>query len=205
MMMNKDLLNKLDMMIPNPKCELNYHHDYELLIAIVLSAQSTDKRVNMATDILFKKYDIYTLSTDNISDIENIIRPIGTYKKKAQYIQEIAKHIVNDYQGIVPNNREYLESLPGVGHKTCNVFLANIYHVPAIAVDTHVKRISQRLGLTKSNDVLKIEHKLMKLLPKEEWSRRHHQLVLFGRYICKAIKPDCEKCLIKEYCKYQKK
>src|SRR5574344_813318 len=204
-MMNKDLLNKLDIMIPNPKCELNYQKDYELLIAIVLSAQSTDKRVNMVTQVLFNKYNIYSLNKANIKDIEDIIKPVGTYRRKAHYIKEIVKHIVEDYNGVVPNNRLYLESLPGIGHKTCNVFLANIYDVPAIAVDTHVKRISQRLGLIKSDDVLKIEHKLMKLLPKDEWSRRHHQLVLFGRYICKAIKPDCDNCLIKDYCKYQKK
>ena len=189
-------------MMPDARCELNYTKDYELLIATVLSAQSTDKRVNMVTKDLFSKFDINTLANANIVDIEKIIKPVGTFKRKAIYIIEIAKSLVNDYNGIVPNNRKYLESLPGVGRKTCNVVLSNIYNVPAIAVDTHVSRVSKRLNLAKETDEVDIiEKKLMRKFPKEKWSRLHHQLVLFGRYICKAKNPDCNNCLFKEQCK----
>jgi endonuclease III len=205
MMKNKIILNKLDIMIPDPHCELNYTKDYELLIAVVLSAQTLDARVNQVTNILWHKYDIYSLAKANTGDIEQIIKPVGTYHVKAKYIISIANKLVNDYDGMVPNNREYIESLPGVGHKTCNVFLSNIYHVPAIAVDTHVSRVSIRLGWAKKNDDVKIiENKLMKIIPKSEWGRRHHQLVLFGRYICKAKKPDCDICLLNDVCKYKK-
>ena len=205
MMESKDLLNKLDLMIPNPKCELNYEKYYELLLATVLSAQCTDKRVNMVTKVLFSKYDIFTLSKANIKDIMDIIMPVGTFRRKAEYIIEISKKLVNDYNGKVPNNRKYLESLPGVGRKTCNVVLSNIYDEPAIAVDTHVERVSKRLNLARKNDdVLTVEKKLMKKLPKDKWSRTHHQLVLFGRYICKSRNPECEKCLLKLECKYYK-
>ena len=200
------LLEKLNIMIPNPRCELEYSYDYELLIATVLSAQCTDARVNKVTKILFDKYDIFTLSKVNISDIEKIIYSCGNYKKKSIYIINIATSLVKDYNGKVPNNREYLEKLPGVGRKTANVVLSNLYDVPAIAVDTHVNRVSKRLGLAKNSDnVLIVEQKLMKKIPKQFWSRTHQQLVLFGRYTCKSLNPECSKCLLKEYCKYYKK
>ena len=205
-MNNNIILNKLDEMIPNPKCELEYTKDYELLIATILSAQCTDKRVNMVTNELWKKYDIFSLAQADIKEIEKIIKPCGTHIRKAQYLKEVANKLVSDYNGIVPNDREYIENLPGVGHKTCNVVLSNIYNVPAMAVDTHVTRVSKRLGLVNKNDnVDKIEEKLMKKIPKDEWIRRHHQLVLFGRYTCKAINPNCSDCLLKDYCKYYKK
>ena len=194
----------LDKMIPNPKCELNYNKDYELLIAVVLSAQTTDKRVNMVTNDLFNKYDIYTLAQAQEKDIIDIIRPVGTFKRKSYYIIEIAKRLVADYKGIVPNDRKYLESLPGVGRKSANVVLSNLFDVPAIAVDTHVTRVSKRLGIAKENDdVYTIEKKLMKLIPKDKWSRSHHQMVLFGRYICKSRNPMCDRCLFLE-CKNRK-
>lgn len=156
--MKCDLLEKLDIMIPDPKCELNYNKDYELLIATVLSAQCTDARVNMVTKELFSKYDIYSLAAANINDIKKIIKSVGTYTRKSEYIIEIAKRLVNDYNGKVPNDRKYLESLPGVGRKTCNVVLSNIYDVPTIAVDTHVERVSKRLNLVRQNDdVIKVE------------------------------------------------
>lgn len=200
------ILNKLDIMIPNPKCELNYEKDYELLIATVLSAQCTDSRVNKVTEILFKKYDLLKLSKAKEKNIEKIIYSCGNYTKKSKYIIEISKSLIKDYKGKVPNDRSYLESLPGVGRKTTNVVLSNIFDVPAIAVDTHVERISKRLSLAKENDnVLEVEKKLMKKIPKNKWIRTHHQLVLFGRYICKSVKPECDKCLLKEYCKYYKK
>lgn len=201
--MKCDLLEKLDIMIPDPKCELNYNKDYELLIATVLSAQCTDARVNMVTKELFSKYDIYSLAAANINDIKKIIKSVGTYTRKSEYIIEIAKRLVNDYNGKVPNDRKYLESLPGVGRKTCNVVLSNIYDVPTIAVDTHVERVSKILNLVRQNDgVIKVENKLMKKIPKNKWSRFHHQMVLFGRYICKSKNPDCENCLLNNECKY---
>ena len=201
--MKCDLLEKLDIMIPDPKCELNYNKDYELLIATVLSAQCTDARVNMVTKELFSKYDIYSLAAANINDIKKIIKSVGNYTRKSEYIIEIAKRLVNDYNGKVPNDRKYLESLPGVGRKTCNVVLSNIYDVPTIAVDTHVERVSKRLNLVRQNDdVIKVENKLMKKIPKNKWSRFHHQMVLFGRYICKSKNPDCENCLLNNECKY---
>ena len=198
-----NILTYLDWLYPDPKCELEYSKDYELLLATVLSAQTTDKRVNMVTKVLFSKYpSIKELSEASISDIENIIREIGTFRKKSIYIHEITKKLYDDGYDYIPNDRKYIESLPGVGHKTANVFLSNIYNEPAIAVDTHVARVSKRLGLAKEeDDVNKIEKKLMKKVPKDRWSKTHHQLVLFGRYKCKAINPECDNCKIKEYCK----
>lgn len=200
---SKKILNNLDILFPDASCELNYNKDYELLIATILSAQSTDKRVNSVTSILFSKYDIFSLKNANLKDIEKIIYPVGTYHRKAEYIKLVAKELVEKYNGIVPNDRVFLESLPGVGRKTCNVVLSNIYNVPAIAVDTHVKRVAKRLGITNEQDVLKIENDLMKFFPKNKWSRVHHQLVLFGRYICKSQNPDCKNCPF-DNCLYRK-
>ena len=204
MMMN-NILDNLDIMVKDVVCELNYSKDYELLIAIVLSAQCTDKRVNEVTKVLFSKYDIFSLANANIKDIKSIIKPCGMSDKKSQFIKTIAVSLVNSYNGSVPNNREYLESLPGVGHKTCNVFLAEYYKEDTIAVDTHVKRVATRLNLVKESDsVLQVEKKLENLVPKNKWSRFHLQMVLFGRYTCKAIKPECQNCLNKNICKYYK-
>ena len=193
----------LDELFPNPKCELNYEKDYELLIAVMLSAQTTDKRVNMVTEILFKKYDsLEKLALASIDDIRDIIRPIGTFNKKAQNIINISNKLLNEKNGVVPNDRNYLESLDGVGRKTTNVVLSNLYNVPCIAVDTHVSRVSKRLGLAKQDDdVLIIEKKLNKKIPQDKLNRLHHQLVLFGRYYCKAQKPSCDNCKLKDICK----
>lgn len=201
--MNKEIFEYLDFLIPEPKCELNYSNDYELLIATMLSAQTTDKKVNDATKILFDKYPtLKDLSTANVEDVKQIIKPIGTYNKKALNVIEISKRLYNEQNGIVPNNREYLESLPGVGRKTTNVVLSNLFNVPCIAVDTHVKRVSERLGISKkTDDVYQVEKKLNEKIPKEKLCRLHHQLVLFGRYYCKAIKPNCSECKIRKYCK----
>ena len=198
------LLNYLDELYPDARCELNYDKPYELLIATVLSAQCTDKRVNEATKILWQKYDLTSLSEAPRKEVEKIIYPLGSYTKKTFYIQEIARRLLKDYQGAVPNDRAYLESLPGVGRKTCNVVLSNIFDEPSIAVDTHVERVSKRLKYAYKNDsVLTVEKKLMKKFPKEKWSRLHHQLVLFGRYTCKSKNPLCDKCPFK--CKYMRK
>ncbi len=206
MMINK-ILSYLDYLYPDPKCELEYSKDYELLIAIVMSAQTTDKRVNMVNRVLFDKYDsIEKLATADLKEIEEIIKPIGTYKKKSIFIKEIAKKLVEDNIYQIPNNRKYLESLPGVGRKTINVFLAVIYNEASIAVDTHVNRVSKRLNLAKEKDnVLTVEKKLMKKIPKGKWSKVHHQLVFFGRYKCKSIRPLCEDCRLKDICKYYQK
>lgn len=205
-MKSEEVIEELNRLYPDARCELEYSCDYELLIATVLSAQCTDKRVNEVTKTLFHKYNLDTLAKANLKDIESIIRPCGSFTKKAYYLKTIAERLIKDYNGKVPNNREYLESLPGVGRKTCNVVLSNIYEVPAIAVDTHVARVSKRLSLAKeSDDVTIIEKKLMKKFPKNVWSRLHHQLVLFGRYQCRAINPLCEDCHFRENCKYFKK
>ena len=150
-----------------------------------------------------KKYNsLEKLASADINDIIEIIKPIGTFNKKASNVISIAKSLVEDKQGIVPNDRTYLEGLSGVGRKTANVVLSNIYDVPCIAVDTHVSRVSKRLGIAKKNDdVLTIEKKLNKKFPKEKLSRLHHQLVLFGRYYCKAKNPLCENCELKNICK----
>lgn len=192
----------LDELFPNPKCELIYHNDYELLIAIVLSAQTTDKRVNMVTPILFRKYPtLEKLSEAPIDLLEEILKPIGSFRKKAVYVKDIAYNLTTKYQGVVPTDREKLEKLKGVGRKTINVFLSEYYNFPAIAVDTHVERISKRLRIaSKKATVLEVEEKLQKFFPKNEWAKRHLQLVLFGRYYCKAVKPDCSSCPLKELC-----
>lgn len=197
----------LDELYPNPRCELNYTKDYELLLAVMLSAQTTDKRVNQVTAILFQKYPtLHDLKEANLKDIEQIIKPIGTYTKKAKNVKEIASRLLLEQNGIVPNHRDYLETLPGVGRKTTNVVLSNLYNEACIAVDTHVTRVSIRLGLArKTDDVRTIENKLTKKFPKETLGRLHHQLVLFGRYHCKARNPECQNCKLYEICKYKEK
>jgi len=192
----------LDELFPNPKCELNYSKDYELLIAIILSAQSTDKRVNTITPIIFTKYNsLKALKEALLEDLENIIRPIGSFRRKASYIKNIASILDEKYNGVVPKNRDDLIKLPGVGRKTANVFLSEFYNVPAIAVDTHVERVSKRLKLAHRDDnVLEIEKRLEKVFSRENWAKRHLQLVLFGRYFCKAIKPMCNSCKLKDIC-----
>lgn len=203
--MNKSELieSYLEELIPNPKCELNYNKDYELLIAVMLSAQTTDKRVNKVTKVLFSKYNsLEKLKNADISDLKKIVRELGSYNKKASYIKEISTIIVDKYNGIMPRNRKDLESMPGVGRKTVNVVFGELEIEPNIAVDTHVTRVSKRLGLAKdADDVLKIEMKLRRKFKRETWNKRHKQLVLFGRYYCKAIKPECDTCKLNKICK----
>ncbi len=206
MIMNDFFYEYLDELIPNPRCELNYTKDYELLLAVMLSAQTTDVRVNSVTEILFQEYPtLEDFAHADVNDIIHIIRPIGTYFKKAKNVIEISKKIL-EVGGVVPNDREYLEQLPGVGRKTANVVLSNIYDVPCIAVDTHVERVSKRLGFAREkDDVLTVEKKLTKLIPEEKLNKMHHQILLFGRYYCKARNPLCDTCKLKEQCKYYKK
>lgn len=198
-----NIIDYLDEIIPNPKCELIYHKDYELLIAVMLSAQTTDKRVNEVTQILFSDYpSLEALKDAEIKDIIQIIKPIGTFNKKANNVKIIASSLLNDCNGVVPNDRKYLESLPGVGRKTTNVVLSELFNEQFIAVDTHVARVSIRLGLAKEKDsVLEIEKKLTKKFKNYNLCRIHHQLLLFGRYHCKAMKPECDNCKLKNICK----
>lgn len=193
----------LDEIFPNPKPELIFHSDYELLLAVMLSAQTTDKRVNTVTAVMFNKYpNLEKLMDAEIKDLENIIHPLGSFRKKAQYTKEIARIIVEEYNGVVPTDKDILTTLPGIGRKTANVFLSEFYGYPAIAVDTHVERVSKRLKMAYlKDDVYKVEKKLERKFPKEEWSKRHLQLVLFGRYHCKAIKPNCSNCKLKDICR----
>lgn len=202
-----NILEYLDKIIPNPVCELNYNKDYELLIATVLSAQCTDSRVNKVTKILFEKYPtLEKLNEAKIDDIKTIIRSCGNFNKKSIYIKEITSKLLLEKEGKVPNDYNYLIKLPGVGRKTINVVLSELYNKPTIAVDTHVERVSKRLNIASPNDtVLKIEEKIMKKIPENKWNRVNHQLVLFGRYFCKSINPKCQDCELKEQCKYYKK
>lgn len=199
----KEILNYLNEIIPNPVCELNYNKDYELLLAVMLSAQTKDARVNKVTKVLFSKYDsLEKLKKASIKDIENIIKELGNYHKKAEGVINIAKILDEKYDGKVVNNREILESLPMVGRKTTNVVLSELFNEPTIAVDTHVERVSKRLGIAKKDDdVLKVEEKLKRNFDKDIWGRLHKQLVLFGRYHCTSRNPSCDNCKLKKYCK----
>ena len=199
----KEILNYLNEIIPNPVCELNYNKDYELLLAVMLSAQTKDARVNKVTKVLFNKYDsLKKLKEANIKDIENIIKELGSYHKKSEAVINIAKILDEKYNGKVVNNRKVLENLPMVGRKTTNVVLSELFNEPTIAVDTHVERVSKRLGLVKKDDdVIKIEEKLKRKFDKNIWSKLHKQFVLFGRYYFNYKKPSCNNCKLQMYCK----
>lgn len=206
-MNNEIIFSYLDEIIPDPKCELLYNKDYELLIAVMLSAQTTDKRVNKVTRVLFEKYpDLAHLKNADVKDIEKIVRELGSYHKKSQAVIYLARILDDEYNGVVPCNRTSLESMPMVGRKTTNVVLSILFNIPNIAVDTHVERVSKRLGLAKDSDtVLEVEKKLKRKIKREDWSKTHHQMVLFGRYYCKAVAPKCNECKLKNICKFYKK
>jgi len=199
----QEFLNEL---FPNPKCELNYNKDYELLIAVMLSAQTKDSRVNVVTEKLFSKYkNLEELSNASLNDLEIIIKELGNYKKKASGVKKIAKELLLNYNGDVPNSRKVLENMPMVGRKTTNVVLSVLFNEPNIAVDTHVFRVSKRLKLAKErDDVLKVEQKLKRHFKRNTWCKLHHQLVLFGRYYCTAKNPRCDTCKLKGFCIYKK-
>lgn len=195
------ILNTITKMFPNASCELEYNNLYELLVAVVLSAQTTDKRVNIVTKELFNKYKtVYQLSEAKYEDVLSIIKSLGLAKSKAKNIIDLSKIIVNEYDGNVPNTREQLESLPGVGRKTCNVMLMEGFNIPSIAVDTHVSRVAKRLGLSNSDNVKIIEQDLMRVYPEEKWYYVHHGLLFFGRYFCLAINPKCVQCPLIDIC-----
>lgn len=185
----------------NPRCELNYVNAYTLLVAVVLSAQSTDKGVNRATETLFKLVDTPQKMVDlGLEKLKTYIKTIGLYNNKAKNIIALSEDLVNKYNGIVPDNREQLETLAGVGRKTANVVLNVWFNQPTLAVDTHVARIAHRLDFSRGKTPLEIEKDLVKLLPEEYIKNTNHWLVLFGRYICKAQRPDCANCPISNFC-----
>ena len=197
------LFSYLDEKYPDAHCELNYTKDYEFLIAVMLSAQTTDKSVNQATAILFSKYKtVEELANADIADVSFIIRHLGMYQVKARNVIAIAKILVNEHGGRVPNDPEALLAMPGVGNKTKNCVLAELYNEPLLAIDTHMQRVGKRLGIASEKDsVEKIEQKYMSFIPKERVVKSNHQIIWFGRYFCKAISPECANCKIKQYCK----
>lgn len=202
----QNVLDYLKQLYPNPKCELNYSSVFELLVAVILSAQCTDARVNKVTEVLFKKYNTPQQFVNiDINELQQIIYPCGFYHNKAKNIINCAKAIVNNFNGQVPDNIEDLQKLAGVGRKTANVVYSLYFGGDAIAVDTHVFRVSNRLEIAKGNTPDKVEQQLMKNFDKTEWSKLHYRLVLFGRYVCKAKKPDCQNCALKYVCSYFKK
>ena len=197
------IIESLNKLYPNAECELRHKNNFELLIAVVLSAQTTDASVNKVTPALFAKFpDAKALANAEIDDVIACIKSIGLYQNKSKNIISLSKQLVERFAGEVPFSREELESLDGVGRKTCNVILSNCFDYPAFAVDTHVSRVSKRLMIAKKDDdVLTIEKKLMKFFPKDLWGKLHHQFIFFGRYKCKAKNPDCEDCPFKDNCR----
>lgn len=199
----KLVLNTMAEMFPDARCELNHRNPFELTIAVLLSAQCTDETVNKVTATLFDKYRV---PQDYLNvpqeELENDIRRIGLFRNKAANIQKLCRIVIDKHGGEIPREHESLTELPGVGRKTANVVVSNAFDVPAIAVDTHVERVSKRLGIAKAEDsVLEVEKKLMRKVPREEWTLTHHRLIFFGRYHCKAQNPKCEICPLLEHCK----
>ena len=196
-------LKYLKELYPNPDSELEYKSAFELLIAVILSAQCTDARVNKVTKVLFQKYDTpKALANANQAEVERIVYSCGFYHNKAKNLIECSRDILQKFDGKVPNNLEYMQQLAGVGRKTANVVYSLWFGGDAIAVDTHVFRVSNRLGIAKGKTPLEVEEQLMQNFDKAEWSKLHYRLVLFGRYHCKSQNQDCANCGMKEFCKY---
>ncbi|MFB5265400.1 endonuclease III [Paenibacillus enshidis] len=203
----RHILDTIGNMFPDAHCELNHSNAFELTIAVLLSAQCTDETVNKVTADLFQKYktpeDYLAVP---LEELEQDIRRIGLYRNKAKHIQSLCRILLEQYGGEVPDSHDKLVQLPGVGRKTANVVVSNAFGVPAIAVDTHVERVSKRLGLAGWDDsVLEVEKKLMKRVPREEWTITHHRLIFFGRYHCKAQNPQCQVCPLLDVCREGKK
>ena len=196
------LLEYLDELFPSAKCELFYSKDYELVIAVMLSAQTTDKSVNAVTPVLFKKYpSLDALNNAPLEAIEETIKQIGLYKNKAKNLKGIVKDLIERFDYQVPSDKDLLTTLPGVGNKTAGVIRAEVFAIPDLPVDTHILRISKRLKLAKKDDGPdEVEKKLKKIIPEERWIKSHHQLIHFGRYFCTARNPECEKCKIRDMC-----
>lgn len=201
-LLNKKIIDRLNEKYKDAECELKFNSNFELLVAVILSAQCTDKRVNMVTNKLFLKYNTpYQFANLKQEELEEIIKPCGFYHNKAKNIINASRDLVNRFNGQVPKEKEQLKSLAGVGEKTANVVISTAFKTPAIAVDTHVFRVSKRLGLANGKDVVRVQAELEKEIPKEMWSNSHYALVLHGRYVCKARKPDCENCMLADFCK----
>jgi len=199
----KEIIKLLSKEIPDSRIALKFSNPLELLIATILSAQCTDVKVNQVTQTLFKKYkNAEDYLNVNIKELEEDIRPTGFYRNKAKAIQKCCQELVSRFAGKVPKTMEELVTLPGVGRKTANVILGNAFGIPGIAVDTHVHRVSQRIGLTQKDDPMKIEFDLMEIVPREEWTHFSNLLIWHGRKTCIARKPLCEKCSIKKFCDY---
>ena len=200
------LLDYLDELFPHASCELFYTKDYELVIAVMLSAQTTDKSVNAVTTVLFNKYkSLDELNDASLEDIEEILKPMGLYKNKAKNLKGIVKDLIEKFNYVVPSDKDLLQTLPGVGNKTAGVIRAEIFKIPDLPVDTHILRISKRLNLAKKDDEpIDVERKLKKIIPEERWIKSHHQLIHFGRYFCMARSPKCAECKIKDSCNYLK-
>ena len=198
-----EMIDVMEELFPDAHCELNFTNEFELVLAVLLSAQTTDKSVNKLTAQLFQKYktpEDYLEVT--LEELEQDLRTIGLYRSKAKNIQALCRLLIEEYQGVVPHIFEELVKLPGVGRKTANVVLSVGFNVPRIAVDTHVERVSKRLGFAKADDtVLEVEHKLMKLIKEDRWSKSHHLMIFFGRYHCTAKNPKCETCPLFTNCK----
>lgn len=198
-----EIVKRVDELYENPKCELNFNTNYELLVAVILSAQCTDKRVNQVTSELFKEYNTpEKMITLPQVELEKKIRPCGFFHNKAKHILECSKEIVEKFGGEVPSNKKQLTALAGVGEKTANVVLSQAFNIPAIAVDTHVFRVSNRLGLASATNVTKTQKDLEKNIPKDKWIKFHYSLVLHGRYVCKSQRPNCNNCELSDLCRY---
>lgn len=200
------IIEQLELLYPDAKAELDFNNPYELLVATVLSAQCTDVRVNQVTKILFKEApDAFALQSLDQTRLEAIVKPCGLYLSKAKNLKATAQILVSQYGGEVPSTIERLIELPGVGKKTANVVVSNAFDTPAIAVDTHVFRVSNRLGLVNADNVEDTEEQLMKVVPKALWTKTHHTIIFHGRRVCKARKPECEACQLQSLCLYRQK
>jgi endonuclease III len=201
----KEILEILKENYPDAKCELNHESPFQLLVATILSAQTTDKKVNEVTETLFRDYpDLDAFLTLSVEELEERIKQIGLYRSKAKNLIMMCNQLKEKFNGEVPKTMEEITSLAGAGRKTANVVLSNAFGVPSIAVDTHVFRVSNRLGMADSDNVLEVEKQLQKELPKKEWSLTHHLLIFHGRRCCIARNPKCEICNLTKYCKYYK-
>lgn len=202
----RQVLDEIGRLFPDAHGELTYETPFQLLVAVILSAQATDKSVNQVTPVLFAKYpDMTDLAAANQADVEAIIKHIGLYKNKSKNIIATANQLLERFDGEIPKTHKALETLPGVGHKTANVVLGEIYGIPGLAVDTHVSRVAKRLAISRPDaSVAEIEQDLMKKVPKKDWIQTHHRLIFFGRYHCLAKNPKCATCPIQAYCKYYK-
>jgi endonuclease-3 len=191
---------------PNPTTELKYRTPYELLVAVVLSAQATDKSVNLATEVLYKKYNTpQQIVKLGVAGLEDYIKRIGLFRTKAKNVIALSKMLMDEQGGEVPADREALERLPGVGRKTANVVLNTAFGQPTVAVDTHIFRVANRTGLAPGKDPREVEDRLVKFTPPEFLQNAHHWLILHGRYVCIARKPGCPECLIRDLCEYRQK